>query len=264
MRLQGGSNICGVTSGVLCLESRFPKPPGHISNPSGLSFPVLYETVPEATVAKLLGGPPPDFVAPFLEAAKRLEAAGVQAITGSCGVLALFQRQLADAVDIPVFASSLFQVPMVHHMLQSGKKVGILTASAGSLTPEHFAAVGAGGAPVAIAGMDDYPEFREVILEGRRSDMDLAKLGAEILDAAQTLVTGDPDVGAVVLECTDMSPFAHEIQDGSRLPVFDLTSLAVMVHRAVARMPQHGVSPARVRRGHDAAPGRRMVSPGAS
>ena len=253
MKLQGGPNICGVTIGVLCLDSSFPKPPGHIKNPSGLSFPVLYETVRGATVAKLLKTPSPEFIVPFLEAARRLEADGVRAITGSCGFLALYQRQLADAVDVPVFASSLIQVPMVHNMLQSGQKVGVLTASAESLTPKHFEAVGAGGVPVAIAGMDAYPEFREVILEGRRSAMDIAKIEDEILDAAEALVAGNPEVGAVVLECTDMPPFAHAVQDRLGLPVFDLTTLVEMVHQAVLRLPYHGVSPARVRHGQSAA-----------
>ena len=99
MILEGGPNICGVTIGVLCLDSRFPKPPGHIKNPSGLGFPVLYETVRGATVAKLLNDPQPTFIDPFLEAAKRLESEGVRAITGSCGFLALFQRELAEAVS---------------------------------------------------------------------------------------------------------------------------------------------------------------------
>ncbi len=246
MRLQGGPNICGVTIGVLCLDSRFPKPPGHIKNPSGLTFPVLYETVKGATVAELVNRPSADFIAPFLEAAKRLEAEGVRAITGSCGFLALFQRQLAEAVSVPLFASSLIQVPMVHAMLGGGRRVGVLTASGPNLTAQHLAAVGAGGIPVAIQGMDEYREFREVILEGRRADMDVAKIEAEVLAAAKALVKANPDVGALVLECTDMPPYAHRIQDRLRLPIFDLTTLATMVHHAVHRVPYFGVSPPRL------------------
>jgi Asp/Glu/hydantoin racemase len=246
--LEGGPNICGVTIGVLCLDSRFPKPPGHIKNPSGLSFPVLYETVRGATVADLIKRPSADFIAPFLEAARRLEADGVRAITGSCGFLALFQRELAEAVEVPVFASSLIQVPMVYNMLKRGKKVGVVTASAEGLTPEHFAAVGAAGVPVEIVGMDDQPEFREVILEGRRADMDIAKIEREVLAAADSLLIGCPEVGAVVLECTDMPPFAHRIQERLRLPVFDLTTLATMVHDAVLRLPYEGVRPGAPRR----------------
>ena len=248
MKLQGGPNICGVTIGVLCLDSAFPKPPGHIKNPSGLSFPVLYETVKGATVAKLVKEPSLDFIAPFLEAAQRLEAEGVRAITGSCGFLALFQRELADAVEVPVFASSLIQVPLVHHMLGRGRKVGVLTASGPNLTAQHLAAVGAGDIPVAIQGMDAYREFREVILEGQRADMDVAKIEAEVLAAAKALVKANPEVGALVLECTDMPPYAHRLQEKLRLPIFDLTTLATMVHEAVLRLPYPGLLPLAVGR----------------
>ncbi len=243
MKFKGGQNICGVTIGVLCLDSSFPKPPGHIKNPSGLSFPVLYETVRGATVKTLLTNPSPEFIAPFIEAAKRLEGEGVRAITGSCGFLALFQEELAAAVSIPVFASSLIQVPLVYNLLGRRGRVGVLTASEPSLTERHFEAVGAGGIPVAIKGMEDYREFREVILEGQRDDMDGDEIESEILSAAERLLSDHPDVGALVLECTDMPPYAHALQSHLDLPIFDLTTLATMVHDAVLRQPYQGIMP---------------------
>ena len=248
MLMAGGPNICGATIGVLCLDSRFPKPPGHIKNPSGLSFPVLYETVKGATVANLVNRPSPDFIAPFIDAARRLEADGVRAITGSCGFLALYQKELSAAVTIPVFASSLIQVPLAYAMLPPSHKVGVLTADAGNLTERHFTAVGADTVPVAVGGMEHSTEFREVILEARRDDMDIEKLSAEIIDAAVRLVADHEDVGALVLECTDMPPFAAEIQERLRLPVFDLTTLATMVHDVVCRQPYRGINPPRMAR----------------
>ncbi|MEX3010191.1 aspartate/glutamate racemase family protein [Hoeflea sp. TYP-13] len=243
MKLKGGQNICGVTIGVLCLDSRFPKPPGHIKNPSSLPFPVLYETVTGATVAKLLNDPAPEFILPFLDAARRLEAEGVGAITGSCGFLALFQRELAEAVEIPVFASSLIQVPLVYNMLGRRGRVGVLTASRQSLTERHFEAVGAGNIPVAIQGMEDCTEFREVILTGSRNDMDLERIEHEILASAESLLADAPDTRALVLECTDMPPYAYRLQERFGLPVFDLTTLATMVHDVVLRQPYAGIMP---------------------
>ena len=243
MKLKGGTNICGVTIGVLCLDSRFPKPPGHIKNPSGLTFPVLYETVRGATVDKLINDPTPDFIEPFLEAARRLEQEGVRAITGSCGFLALFQQELADAVRVPVFASSIIQVPLIYNMLGRRGSVGVLTASGPNLTPRHFAAVGAADIPVTVQGMEDYQEFREVILEGQRDAMDTAKIETEVLAAAKKLARSNGEVGAIVLECTDMPPYAHTLQKATGLPIFDLTTLATMVHNAVLRHPYQGIMP---------------------
>lgn len=243
MLMAGGTNICGATIGVLCLDSRFPKPPGHIKNPSGLSFPVLYETVRGATVAELINRPSPEFIAPFVDAAQRLEADGVRAITGSCGFLALYQKELASSVKVPVFASSLIQVPLAHAMLPVGQTVGVLTADARSLTDRHFAAVGAGTVPVAVAGMETSTEFREVILEAQRDELDFEKVGTEILDSAARLIADNPDIGALVLECTDMPPFAAAIQERFKVPVFDLTTLATMVHQVVYRQPYAGINP---------------------
>ena len=130
-------------------------------------------------------------------------------------------------------------------MLPVGKRVGVLTADGQSLTPRYFEAVGAAGVPVAVQGMESYPEFRDVILEARRDDLDLDWIEAEIIAAAGVLVTCHDNVGAVVLECTDMPPFAHRIQAQLGLPVLDLTTLATMVHAVVASTPCLGETPIR-------------------
>ena len=242
-RYPGGQNICGATIGVLSLESYFPKPPGHIKNPSGLSFPVLYEIVSGVTVPKLLNDPTPDLLAPFIDAAKRLEAEGVRAITGSCGFLALFQRELAAAVDVPLFASSLIQVPLAYHMTGARAPVGVITASAKALTPKHFEAVGAGEIPVVVAGLENTSEFAEVILRNERTAMDTALIEAEVLSAARELAAANPEIRAIVLECTDLPPYAASIQAELRLPIFDLTTLACMAHDVTTRKVYSGLMP---------------------
>jgi hypothetical protein len=241
MILKGGQNIWGVPIGVLSLESYFPKPPGHIKHSASFDFPIAYKIVKGARVKDLLRNPGPHLLHPFIEAVKELEAEGVKAITGSCGFLALYQKELADAVSVPLFASSLIQLPMVHAMLGSGQTVGILTASRDHLTAAHLKAVGAAQVPLHIAGMDDCPEFADVIIEGRRVDIDLPKLESEILSVAESLVAAQPGIGALVLECTDLSPFAVEIQKRTERPVFDLVTLTKMVFDAVVRRPFTGL-----------------------
>ncbi|WP_281856780.1 aspartate/glutamate racemase family protein [Litoreibacter halocynthiae] len=240
---QGGQNICGATIGVLCLESYFPKPPGHIKNPSSLPFPVLYEMIDGVTVPDLLNNPTPDLLEPFLEGARKLEREGVRAITGSCGFLALFQQELAAAVNIPVFASSLIQVPLAFHMTGASGPVGILTADASALTDAHFKAIGADNIPVVVQGMEDSAEFAEVILEYQRTAMDTDLIEAEIMEAARKLMTHAPNIRSLVLECTDMPPYAARLQQELQLPVFDLTTLATMAHDVVARRAYFGNMP---------------------
>ncbi|WP_085905376.1 aspartate/glutamate racemase family protein [Kiloniella majae] len=231
-RTPGDRNIYGVSIGVICLESYFPKPPGHIKNPSGLSFPVLYHTIKGATVQKLINAPDDDLRDLFITAAKDLVREGARAITSSCGFSALYQTELAAAVDVPVFASSLIQIPLVWNMTGCKAPVGVLTANSKGLTPAHFAAVGATDIPVEIQGMEDQPEFSTVILKNQRTDMDLQRIEDEVLDAARKLLARAPNIKSLVLECTDMPPYAYRIQEETALPVFDLTTLATMAHNA--------------------------------
>ncbi|WP_171119315.1 aspartate/glutamate racemase family protein [Ruegeria sp. HKCCA5463] len=240
---QGGQNICGASIGVLCLESYFPKPPGHIKNPSSLPFPVLYEMIDGVTVPTLLNNPTPDLLNPFIKGAQRLEAEGVRAITGSCGFLALFQKELAAAVSVPVFASSLIQVPLAFHMTGATAPVGVITADSSALTQRHFEGVGAGGVPVAVQGLEHTSEFAEVILRNARTRMDTDLIEAEVLDAARRLKRETPEIRSVVLECTDLPPYAKRIQEDLKLPVFDLTTLAQMAHNASARTGYCGLMP---------------------
>ncbi|WP_191093854.1 aspartate/glutamate racemase family protein [Nocardia colli] len=225
------------TIGVLCLDTAFTKIPGHIRNPTTFDFPVDYQVVHGATPQRMVTEADPTLLDPFIIAAKELEARGVAAITSGCGFLVIFQQQLADAVQIPLYSSSLIQVPMVHRMLGADRKVGLLVAKKAALTPRHLNAIGGESVPICVAGMDAQPEFREVILEGRRDELNADRLGEEVLREIDQLATANPDMGALVIECTDLVPYGHAIQDRLGLPVFDIVTLTEMVHRTLSHRP---------------------------
>ncbi len=247
MIIDGGTNLSGIPIGILCLETYYGRPPGHIRNASTFQFPVMYRIVKGATAKRVVKQADPELLEPFIEAAQELEQEGVMAITGSCGFLALFQDKLADAVNIPVFTSSLIQIPLVHSMLRRNQLVGILTASKSTLTESHLSAVGAGAVPVCLAGMDEQPEFCEVVIEARRSDLDLDRLGEEVLAVVDRMAEIHPEMGALVIECTDLPPFAHLIQQKINIPVFDIVTLTNMVYESLIRRPFNGIMPRRGR-----------------
>ncbi|WP_051178536.1 aspartate/glutamate racemase family protein [Nocardia concava] len=223
--------------GVLCLDTAFTKLPGHIRNPSTFDFPIRYRVVRGATPRRVVTEGDPSLLDPFIDAARELESEGVQAITSACGFLALFQQRLADAVRIPLYTSSLIQLPLVHRMFATDRAVGLLVADDRALTRRHLEAVGAQAVPIHVAGMADYPEFREVILEGRRHNLDGDRLRAEVLQAVSRLTADHPDLGALVIECTDLAPYSHAIQQLLRIPVFDIVTLTNMVHHTLCRRP---------------------------
>ena len=233
-RVSGGFNQYGFTVGILMLDTRFPRIPGDMGNASTFPFPVRYERVagadPDLVVRRGAAG----LLPAFLEGARRLEREGVGAIATNCGFLVKFQAELAAAARVPVFTSSLLLVPLVHRMLAPGKRVGVMTVHAGALTREHLQGAGIGDdVPLAVAGLETEKEFTRVLL-GDELVLDVDAARAEHVRVARRLVTEHSDVGAIVLECTNMPPYAADIQRETGRPVFDIVSLVTMVHHALA------------------------------
>lgn len=232
MIVTGGKNVYGESIGILMLDTKFPRIPGDIGNALTFHFPVRYRKVSGATSARVVKEADPALITPFIEAAKELEQEGVCAITTSCGFLAIFHKHLAQAVDIPVFSSSLLQVPLAAAMIGQDKKIGIMTASKPHLTPLHFKGVGAEGINKVIYGMEEQDEFTQVFIEGKQ-EMDVAKVEQEMVKVAQTMIEENPDVGAIVFECTNMPPFRTAVQKAVHRPVFDIVTLTNYVYDSI-------------------------------
>ncbi len=233
-KVRGGQNIYGFTVGVLMLDTRFPRIPGDMGNATTFPFPVRYHRVSGAVPDLVVRRGAEGLRDAFIEAARHLEREGVGAITTNCGFLVKFQTQMAAAVRVPVFTSSLLLVPMVHRLLAPGRRVGIMTVNAPSLTSEHLVGAGIGpDIPLAVIGMETEKEFTRVMLDDELElDVDAAR--EEHLRVARRLVSEHPDIGAIVLECTNMPPYAADIRRETGLPVFDITSLVRMAYDALA------------------------------
>jgi hypothetical protein len=233
---KGGKAIYGTPLGILMLDAKFPRIPGDMGNATTWPFPVLYRVVqgatPEHVVLRGAAGLLPDFIA----AAKELVCLGAEAITTNCGFLTLFQKQIAEAAAVPVATSSLMQVPWVQATLPPGKRVGIVTVSASTLTEAHLAAAGA-PADTPIAGTENGQEFFQVLIKAGKEDLDIALAEQDVVGAGIELVRTNPNVGAIVLECTNMPPYAAALQAALGLPVYDIYSMITWFHNGVR--PHH-------------------------
>jgi Asp/Glu/hydantoin racemase len=207
------------------LDTQFPRIPGDMGNASTFDFPVRYHRVTGASPDRVVRQGQRELLPSFIEGARFLEREGVRAVTTNCGFLAKFQPELAAAVSIPVFTSSLMLVPLVHRMLPAGRAVGILTVNASALRAEHM--VGAGIAPdvpMVVAGLETEKEFTRVMLDDQLT-LDVETARQEHLTVVRRMMDSHPEIGAIVLECTNMPPYADAIRRLTGLPVFDLTTL---------------------------------------
>jgi len=216
----GGKSLYGARVGILMLETRFPRIPGDMGNAETWPFPVLFKVVPGASSRRVVCDKAAGLLDEFLGAAGELVRLGADGITTTCGFLSLFQRQIAAHVGVPVATSSLMQIPLIERVMPPGKRVGVLTVSAANLTEEHLLAAGADPA-TPVVGTDNGSEFTRVMINDEER-LDVAAAEHDILAAGDTLVTTHSDVGAILLECTNMVPYARALSERLRLPVFSI------------------------------------------
>jgi len=227
-------NIYGYSVGILVIEGYFPRLPGAIGNATTFDFPVYCRVVKGGTGSKVVRDTGQDVLDMFIKECKWLEEFGVRSITTSCGFTAKYQKELADSVNIPVFASSLLLAPLLYSFLKQNEKVGIITADFHYITDDHYKGVGIDKSRVVTVGLEDYTEFTDVVFNDRKG-MDVNKIEDEVVDAALMLVKNNPDVKTILLECSLLPPFARAVQEAVQLPVYDFTSLINFAHSGFIR-----------------------------
>jgi len=220
--------------GVLMLKTGFPRPPGDVGNPATWSCATRYRVVQSADVAGVVrSGPLPlHLVMAFVEAGWALVEEGATLLTTSCGFLVTAQPALAEVLPVPVVTSSLLQIPAVQASLPEGLRVGVITFDARRLSAAHLQAAGA-PADTPVVGLEEGSELHRVISQDVGwLDSEAAK--DDVLTAGAALKERCPELGAVVLECTNLPPYRAALEESLGVPVYDLVTL-VEAHLAGSR-----------------------------
>ncbi len=217
--------------GVLMLDTRFPRPPGDVGHPGTWNADVIFRVVqgigPSDAVTTAEGLRAGRVLPAFTAAARGLAREGACAVTTSCGFLVLLQQELQDAVPVPVVTSSLLLLP---GLLAEDGQVGVLTISAERLGDGHLLAAGVPQdrlVDVRVQGVAPGSEFARAIL-GNRDEMDLAQAGRDVVAAAVALKARLPHLRTLVLECTNMPPYAASIREATGWRVLSLADSPVL------------------------------------
>lgn len=228
-----GQIAAGYPVGMLCAQWNIPFVPGDLNHAGTFAFPMRYVEVQGLIGADILRGDGAKYTDLIVGAARKLESEGVRAITSNCGFMAVFQQEVAAAVNIPVFLTSLLQLDMVTRMVGPDRRVGVLTANSAAITPALLADAGFTNTErIAVRGLEDYPHFREVILD-EVGVMEPARFAQEVVDGALSLQQENPDIAAIVTECSDLPAYSAAVSTATGLPVYDWASFIDYVHHAV-------------------------------
>ncbi|MER8746094.1 hypothetical protein NKH54_23895 [Mesorhizobium sp. M1004] len=244
IRAQPHTYACGMGLGVMLLDEVYPGFPGDVRNASAYPFPIQYDVVEGVDIHRLVFEVDKSAcLEPILQAARRLERMGCRAIAAECGNFAYFQKEVAAEISVPVFMSSLLQVPLAQRLTGTTKQVGIVCAFPRQLTEHHLVSVGIDpSSNLAFMGAcEEYscPEFENLWIASKRLAIPTAsfeRAETDFVSACKDFVSKNPDLRALVFSCTGLQPFARSVQREVRLPIFSWSTLldyafSVVVHR---------------------------------
>lgn len=239
MKTSGGKTVYGASVGILMLNTRFPRIPGDIGNAATWPFPVQYKVVPSATPDNVVRGDAAPLLQSFIDAGRELIDLGCDGIATNCGFLVPFQAEMSRTLGVPVASSSLLQASLIQQTLPADQSLGILTISSETLTTKHLDAAGiAHDTPIGGTGANSH--FTTQVL-GDAAEIDFEQTRQDNIDAARKLVSDHPNIGALLLECTNMVPYAADIRRATGRPVFSIYTYLLWFQSGLMppRFPDH-------------------------
>lgn len=240
VRMQDHQQIAGHSVGIIYIEDVwYPLVPGNVVNACTYDFPVRMRGVPNLDIDRLFRADPTIADDIIALGKHMIEKEGIRALCSACGFFGNFHKQVAEALDIPVALSSLVQIPWIKSIIKPHQKIGVLTADASSLTDQLLENCFVEDPGLLIVkDLRHGPEF-SAILE-YRGQFDNGKVREEVVAAALELLEGEEDIGAILLECSDMPPYAYAVQQATQLPVFDFITLIKWLHNSTTQKPYSG------------------------
>lgn len=225
---------CGYSIGVLLLDYRGPFVPGDVGNATSYPYPVLYKTVPGATSKRVFLGDP-ELEEAVVLAARQLEAQGVKGISSDCGFFLNYQEAVNRAVRIPVFLSSLLQLPFIAAMIGCRRSIGVIAANGRALDSKVLALAGVHpDCEIVVRGLETEPVFGGSIT-GSCVQLDTDQVEAELVQVCRHLVHNHRNMGAILIECSMLPPYSRAVQEATGLPVFDFLTMIDFFQQASAR-----------------------------
>jgi hypothetical protein len=220
----GGPRKDAASLGIIRLDYDYPAAPGDIDCPDSFGYDVFYRVVPGYTFEMCQSGRlTADVERRFVEAVHWMEGRGVAGITGDCGFMMYQQKLARQHTTLPVFMSSLAQLPAVTCAFNSHELICVLTANGETLRPmrsliKDECGVDPDEKRFVIVGCQDVPGFEAVAVGGK---VDTVKVTPGIVDKCRQTLSTNPTIRAFLFECTELGPYSDAVRHAFGLPVFD-------------------------------------------
>ena len=232
MKIRTGYSYYGQDIGILVNASQAPRVPGDAGHAQTFAYPVRYQITGTSFMDLVEGSA--ETREKILSASRALKDAGVRGIVADCGLMSLYQQDVAREVGIPFVGSSLCQIPFVWQLIGRCGTIGIITGHSEFLRETHLRQSGwEDSIPLSVEGMECCSHFSEIVIQGGLN-LDPEKMRSDILAAAQRLKSKTDDLRAVILECSNLATYSRDVAEMLELPVFDTVTAANLLHDSLS------------------------------
>jgi len=224
----------GEAIGILLLDTTTPFIKGDVGNATSYDYPVRFKRIDGLTTERIFSHDY-TFIEKMIEGARELEREGVKAITGDCGFMAIFQKEVKESVNIPVFLSSLLQIPFIQSTIPDGAKIGVLTANSDSLTEDVLKKIGLENSNnLIIKGLQNEKNFKDAVVD-EIGTLNSDEIRKEVVQAAKDMISEHPAVKSFLLECSMLPPYSEAVQFATGIPVYDFLTMIDYVYSALVK-----------------------------
>jgi len=234
--------------GIMRIDYTYPPAMGDAAHPNSYYYRTPHATVKGLTFeAAQKGEPLTQAQAAAMDAAvKELEAQpGLMGIAGDCGFLVNYQAHAVKlAQRVPLFISSVLQCSLLTNIFGGDAQVLVLTANGPELQrvmPKLLSLVNVAAedqSRFVVAGCESLPGFEAVALAQK---VDVEKVQPHCVQLVKSKMAEHPNMRAVLLECTELPPYADAIREATGLVVMDVITLVDFFHGAVSEDPYFGI-----------------------
>lgn len=233
--------------GILRIDYTYPPALGDAAHPNSYYYRTPHATVKGLTFERAQKGAPLTAKqrSAMAKAIEELEAQGVMGIAGDCGFMMHYQKDARLMCSVPCFVSALLQAPMLSSLFAADELVLVLTANGPALAAELPHLLSMSGVSSAadqkrfvVAGCEGLPGFEAVAL-GQK--VNVAKVMPHCVKLVQSKIREMPKIRAILLECTELPPYADAIRHATSLPVLDSITLVDYFHGAISENPYFGI-----------------------
>lgn len=219
--------------GVLRIDYKNNTVTKEVNNESISGLDIEYEVIQGLTLEKAQQSYIDDNIKiSIITAIQKLEKRYIKGITGDSSFLMAYQELIREHTILPVFMTSLLQIPIASAYIKPNEQIGIITANSETLTPNletmlKNIGIQSNMEQIQVIGFQNVDGFDAL---AKNEIVDINKVNENIKHLIFKTMVDHSNIKLFIMEYTELQCYTDTIRLCSGLPVFDINTMINMFY----------------------------------